>query len=78
VSHYHQWVNACLGADTATCNFSYTGPLTETILLGDVANRCPGQTLEWDSLNLRVTNVAEANELLRVPYREGWEVEGLS
>lgn len=78
VSHYHQWVNACLGTDTATCDFSYTGFLTEAILLGNVANRCPGQTLEWDSANLRVTNVPEANELLRVPYREGWEVEGLS
>lgn len=78
LNHYHQWVNASLGTDTATSNFSYAGPLAETVLLGDIANRCPGQTLEWDAANLRVTNVPEANELLRVPYREGWEVEGLS
>lgn len=78
LNHYHQWVNACLGTDTATSNFSYAGPLAEAVLLGDIANRCPGQTLEWDAANLRVTNVPEANALLRVPYREGWEVEGLS
>jgi len=77
LNHYHQWVNACLGTDTATSNFSYAGPLAETVLLGDVANRCVGQTIEWDAANLRVTNLAEANELLRTPYREGWQIEGL-
>ena len=78
LNHYHQWVNACLGTDTAASNFSYAGPLAEAVLLGNVANRCAGQTLEWDAPNLRITNMPEANALLRVPYREGWEVEGLS
>ena len=78
LNHYHQWVNACLGTDTVTTPFSYAGPLTEAVLLGNLANRCPGHTLEWDPVNLRVTNLSEANALLRGPYRDGWGVEGLS
>jgi hypothetical protein len=78
LNHYHQWVNACLGTDTAASSFSNASPLVEAVLLGNVANRCAGQTLEWDAPNLQFTNAPEANALLRVPYREGWEVEGLS
>ena len=78
LNHYHQWVNACLGTDTAASSFSHASSLVEAVLLGNVANRCSGQTLEWDASNVQFTNAPEANALLRVPYREGWEVEGLS
>ena len=37
-----------------------------------------GRELEWDAQNLRVTNVPEANELLRRDYRDCWAVPGLS
>lgn len=77
-NHFGEWVDACLGNGTASANFDYSGPLTEAVLLGTVAVRLPGKTLEWDAANLKVTNVPEANELLRRPYREGWAVEGLS
>lgn len=77
-NHYIQWANACLGKDTTSAGFDYAGPLTETILVGDVAVRMGGKLLEWDSANLTFTNAPEANELLRRPYREGWSVEGLS
>ncbi|MBM4092690.1 MAG: Gfo/Idh/MocA family oxidoreductase, partial [Planctomycetes bacterium] len=75
--HYHQWVDACFGEGQTSAGFQYAGPLTEALLLGVVANRFPGQTLAWDAENLAVTNVAEANALLRRTYRAGFEVEGL-
>lgn len=74
--HYHQWVDACLGKDQTSAPFSYAGPLTETVLLANVAARFP-QALEWDALALKVTNLPEANHYLRTPYRDGWVVEGL-
>ena len=48
-----------------------TGPLSETILFGNVAARA-GKRLFWDGPNLKVTNVPEAHEYLRRQYREGW------
>jgi hypothetical protein len=75
--HYVQWVNACLGKDKTSAGFDFSGPLTETVLLGVLAARYPGKRLEWDAANLRVTNLPEANEHVRTAYRKGWEVEGL-
>jgi hypothetical protein len=77
-NHYHQWVNACLGEDETSAPFSYAGPLTEALLLGVVANRFPDQKLAWDAERLEVTNLPEANKLLKREYREGFAVEGLS
>jgi len=75
--HYVQWVNACLGKDHASANFDFAGPLTETVLLGVLAGRFPGKKLQWDAADLKVTNLPEANQHLRLTYRKGWEVEGL-
>lgn len=75
-NHYQEWVSAIRESRPASTPFSYAGPLTETVLLGNVAYRC-GSAIEWDSKNLTVTNVKEANEFLRRPYRKGWEVAGL-
>ena len=52
----------------------YAGPLTETVLLGTVALRCPGQTLNWDATHVTITNRPEANRFVRRSYREGWEI----
>lgn len=76
-NHYHQWVDACLGEGEPSAPFSYGGPLTEALLLGVVANRFPEQKLEWNADELKVTNLDEANALLRREYRDGFEVEGL-
>src|SRR5690606_6643444 len=76
-NHYHQWVDACRGEGETTASFNYGGPLTEALLLGVVANRFPGQPLNWDAATLSVTNLADANALLRRQYREGFAVEGL-
>ena len=75
-NHYTQWSNAILGQDQTSCPFSYSGPLTETVLLGNVAFRS-GQPVEWDSQRMQVTNHPAANDLLRRTYRAGWEVPGL-
>jgi len=76
-NHYHEWINACLGEGTTSAPFSYAGPLTEALLLGVVANRFPGRKLEWDAEKLQVTNLPDANKLLKRTYREGFQVEGL-
>ncbi len=76
--HYQQWTNACKGDDKATSHFDYSGPLTETVLLGTIALRYPGKKLRWDSENLKVANVEKANAFVHHPYRAGWEVPGLS
>jgi predicted dehydrogenase len=76
-NHYHQWVDACLGQGATSADFSYAGRLTEALLLGVVANRFPNTRLMWDADQLQVTNLSEANPLLRREYREGFEVENL-
>ncbi len=71
--HHAEWLRACKGGPPALSNFvDYAGPLTEMVLLGNVAMRAAGQRLEWDSTNLRVTNVAAANQYIRREYRSGW------
>ena len=55
---------ACKGGAPALCNFSYAGPLAETVLLGNVAFRS-GKRLEWDSAACKVTNTREADRFIR-------------
>jgi len=75
--HWTQWVEACLGKGTPAANFDYSGPLTESVLLGSVATRFPRTTLEWNAAQVKFTNVGEANRYVRRTYRKGWEVKGL-
>ncbi|MCS7044913.1 MAG: gfo/Idh/MocA family oxidoreductase, partial [Gemmataceae bacterium] len=74
--HHAEWLRACKGGPPAMSNFpDYAGPLTETVLLGNVAIRV-GQRIEWDSANLRATNCeAAAAPFIRRQYRRGWELE---
>lgn len=67
--HYHQFVDACLGKDECSAPFSYASRLTETILLGVIAQRFPNKTLHWDSKNARFAE-EEANAFLDAPYRD--------
>jgi predicted dehydrogenase len=71
VGHYKEWVEACKGNGTTTCPFSYSGPLTETVLLGNVAYRA-GTLIEWDAARMKITNAPAAERLLRREYRAGW------
>jgi len=74
-NHYTQWTDAIKNGGATSCPFAYSGPLTETVLLGNVAVRT-GKPVLWDSAELRCNSDA-ANELLRRTYREGWEVAHL-
>jgi predicted dehydrogenase len=76
-NHYHHFAEACLGSAKNESHFAQTGPMTEAILLGTVAIRVPDVLLEWDSVNLKITNYPDANNFLRRNYREGWQVAGL-
>ena len=73
-NHYHAWVDAALTGTETSDNFEYAGPLTEAVLLGNVATRVPGVQLEWDSANMRLPGHPEAERFLRREYREGWAV----
>ena len=70
---YREWIDACKGGKPATCNFEYTGPLAETVLLGNVAYRL-GEPFEWDAENLKAKGKPKADALIRETYRKGWEV----
>ncbi len=69
--HHAEWLNAVRGDGKTTCPFEYSGPLTETVLLGNVAYRT-GETLTWDAAAGRVTNSAKAQALVAPPCRPGW------
>jgi len=73
INHYTAWADACRGEGTTVSHFEYAGPLTETVLLGTVAIRVPGETLRWDPVALRVTNSPAADALIKKTYRKGWE-----
>jgi len=70
--HEQNWVDACKGGEPACSNFDYSGPLTETVVMGNLAILNPGRTLTWDGENMRVTNLPEANEHIHREYRNGW------
>ena len=77
--HREEWLNACKGGPAAGSNFDWAGPMTETVLLGNVALRSQlrddltRKKLLWDSKHLAFTNHAGANQFLRRDYRTGWE-----
>ena len=63
-SHYHSFVDACLGKDKTTSNFDFAVPLTETTLLGNIANRFHGQKLIWNQKEMKITNHSDAHALV--------------
>lgn len=73
--HHKEWILACMKNDVTgpLCNFSYSGPLSETVLLGTVAFRT-GKELSWDPAKLEASNVPEADQFIRLKYREGWKL----
>jgi predicted dehydrogenase len=72
-SHEQDWVRACKSGQPAGADFSYSGPLTEACLLGNVAKRMDAR-IEWDAANLKITNLPEANRYVRTEYRKGWSL----
>jgi predicted dehydrogenase len=72
-SHEMDWVRACKSGQPAGADFEYSGPLTEICLLGNVARRVDAR-IEWDPVNMKVTNMPEANKYVRTQYRKGWSL----
>jgi hypothetical protein len=70
---YRDWVDACRGDDPhILANFDNGGPLSEMLMLGNIATLFPEETLSYDPFQDRFINKAEANEHLGIEYREGW------
>ena len=70
--HRKEWLEACKGGKAPVSNFSYAGPMTETVLLGVLAMRAPNRRLEWDGENLKLKNAPELNQYVHREYRKGW------
>jgi hypothetical protein len=73
IGHYDEWVRACKTGEPTTCNFEYSGWLTEANHLGNVAFRV-GEKIHWDSVNMKVTNTDKAAPFIRREYRKGWNL----
>ncbi len=74
--HEADWIRACKEGSAgkpASSNFDYSGPLTETVVMGNLATRT-GKFLEWDGEGMKVTNVDEANQYVFRKYRDGWSL----
>ena len=71
IGHHNEWIAGIKDGTPTTCNFDYSGALTEAVLLGVVSYRS-GQPLKWDAENLKVTNSAAAQQLIHKEYRKGW------
>jgi len=69
-----EWLDACKGSKVKPGgNFEFSGLVTETLLLGNVASRT-GQKLNWDRSNLKVPNSEAAQKLVSPERRKGWEL----
>jgi hypothetical protein len=92
--HQIAWTEACKAGfnsneqNALTSSFDYSGPLTETVLMGNLAIRSytlaqevegrrqftGRKKLIWDGEAMKVTNFDEANQFVSRPYREGWKL----
>ena len=73
LGHHQEWIHACKTGAPTTCDFAYSGLLTEANHLGNVAYRV-GRKILWDSKRLHATNAPEAARFLRRSYRKGWSL----
>jgi predicted dehydrogenase len=73
IGHHAEWLEAIRTGSPTTCNFDYSGALTEAVLLGTVAYRA-GESLEWDAEAFRVKNSSRGQDLLHKEYRKGWQL----
>ncbi|MGB0579541.1 MAG: Gfo/Idh/MocA family protein [Limisphaerales bacterium] len=75
-NNYQEWIDAIAGkVQRGQSDFSHSGPFTETILLGVLAQRNPNQKLRWNSKKLEVKGRPELKKFIQRPYRKGWEID---
>ena len=60
---------ACKGGPEPLSSFQTQSAVTEAFLLGCMAQRLPGERLEWDTAAMRVAGSEKANELVDPEYR---------
>ena len=73
--HYVEWIRCCKERRQPTCSFDYSGPLTEAVLLANVAYRgARSVKLGWDRKAMRLSGADAVNELLDVEARDGFGV----
>jgi predicted dehydrogenase len=70
IGHHKEWVEACKNGGPTTCNFGYSGALTETVLLGNVSYRIE-KGFSWDAKSLRASE-PKAERFIQHQYRKGW------
>ncbi|HJN15604.1 MAG TPA: Gfo/Idh/MocA family oxidoreductase, partial [Armatimonadota bacterium] len=73
MSHEQHFIHCCKTGEKASSDFSYSGPLTEFTLLGNVAIRCGG-AIEWNAKKMKAVGRPEADEWIRRPRRKGWKL----
>jgi predicted dehydrogenase len=73
---HEEWIAAIKAGKKSTTDFEYSGPLTEAMLLGNVALRMQEfkTVLEWDGPKMEITNFPDANQFLHTEYRQGWSL----
>ncbi len=69
--HMHEWLDACAGQGQTFQGFDSSGTVAEIAMVGMVAMRL-GREIQWDSENLKVTGVAEAEPLVHLEQRKKW------
>jgi len=72
--HEKDWIRACKTGKPAASSFDYSGPLSEAVLMGNLAVRFPDRELLWNGQAMEVTNDADANAYVKREYREGWHL----
>ncbi len=75
IGHHAEWIKACKECkpEDAQAGFAYSGPYTESLLVGNLALRLQ-KRIEWDSAAMRATNAPEAEPLIRKKYRAGFGI----
>lgn len=73
IGHHKEWIEAAKTGKPTTCDFEYSGLLTESNHLGNVAYRL-GKKLEWDAAGMRCPNAPEADRYITREYRAGWKL----
>jgi predicted dehydrogenase len=74
IGHYEEWIEASKGGASAGAAFAYGGPITEAVLLGNIAVKLPQETLQWDAAAFRFTNSDKANGMIHEPMHNGWSL----
>jgi hypothetical protein len=93
--HQMLWTEACKAGFNSkehkalTSSFDFAGPLTESVLMGNLAIRSANlrtekgnnkydyigrKKLMWDGKNMKITNLDEANQFVSREYRDGWKL----